>query len=231
MSKLSYVSQLVLDLLFQDYATDVNFIQIPHVNFLIGAYYNTLLVKDYQDSKKENFAENGFIYPTFSQEVMRKVDLETNIDGDFKYCQIDNVVSYPFDQNSYGIVGVRCIKNKICGDFKRTKASMKDKFCSGIIPFTNTVWFWLEANRLYFYSAKEIPDKVTVTLIPTVDSNDNDFEIPQSYQQVLINGVLQILKQAASGVVIDVTNDSNPNKVLQSEINEVFAKRTSNLNR
>jgi hypothetical protein len=222
MSKLSFISQMVIDLWLQDYSSDETFIQTAHVNFLIGSFYNTLLVADYQKSKAENQAENGMIYPSFAQEVMTLKDFETKVDESFKYCEIPNVVSFPYDQNSYGIVGVRCVKNKVCGEFTRSKASMKRMFCNengkSTIPFTSTIWFWLESNRLYFYSAKEIPDKVTVTFIPTVDANDEEFIIPQSYEQQIITGVLQLLKGAAQGTIIDESNNSNPNKTIGTEL-------------
>ncbi len=222
-NKIGYLAQMLADLYYQDYTTDSDFLQIPHFQYMIGATYNSILLADYKASKIENQIETGFIYPTLSSELISPKDYDVKTDGSFKYIDIEDVVVFPYDAYGYGIQSVRCVKNKACDSFERTKASMKNKLC--IIPYTGTIWFWVEGERLYFYSAKEIPDKVTVNRIASIDITNDDFEIPQSMVNTIITSLLQLFKQAANGVIVDMSNDSNSNKVLQSEINQAFQKQ------
>lgn len=218
MPKISSTAQIIQDLFFQDYASDESFIKIEHIKYLIGSFYNSLLNADYEKSKIENRVETGYIYPTISSELIRRKEYPVKDDGDFKYIEIDPVVNFPYDNYGYGVADVGCIKNQVCGHFKRTTVSMKNTK----LPFTNIVWWWVQGVNVYFRSASKIPSSVSAYVIPAINVDDDNFEIPQSFEQTLITQILSLLKAAASGVVIDMSNNSNPNTALATEIDTVL---------
>lgn len=218
MPKISHTAQIIQDLFFQDYASDESFLKIEHIKYLIGSFYNSLLNADYEKSKMENKVETGYIYPTISSELIRRKEYTVKTDGDFKYIEIDPVVNFPYDNYGYGVADVGCIKNQVCGQFKRTTVSVKNVK----LPFTNIVWWWVQGVNVYFHSTSKIPSSVSVYMIPAINVDDDNFEIPQSFEQTLITQILGLLKGAASGVVIDMSNNSNPNTALATEIDTVL---------
>lgn len=219
MPKISLTAQIIQDLFFQDYTSDESFIKPEHIRYLIGGYYNIILNADYEKSKRENQIEVGIIYPTVSSELIRKKDYDVKKEGKFSYIELDAVVNFPYDNNGYGVAFLRCLKDG-CGDFKRTTVGVVDKLYT--MPYTNTIWWFVEGNRVNLYSAANIPSKVLVGSIPAIDINDDDFEIPQSFETQVINSVLDVLKRAASGVTVDMSNNSNPNAFPQTELDNVF---------
>lgn len=221
MSKLSHTSQIVSDLFYQSYRSDESFFEDAHFRYIIATVYDTLLVNDFQKSKQESFSEGGYIFPTFAHDLIKPTPvLPVHTDGDFKYIDTGSVVSFPYDNWGYGVQKIRCKVNGKCPTFKRVSPSMRDKF--NIIPFTELVYFWIEGQRTYLYGAGNIPTELVAEVIMSVDVNDDDFYIPQSYESQIINAALQLFKQASQGGVVDMSNDSNPNAVLQQEINNVF---------
>lgn len=220
---LGTTSQLILDVLYQNYITDEDFISDVHIRYVIASYYSTLLMQDYQSSKKENFGENGFIYPSFASELIRTTEpLDVKKDGDFSYVETVQVMSFPYDSYGFGVQSVRCLKNTVNNEFNRTTSKMKNKF--NVIPFSDIVWWWCEANRIYMYSASKIPSKVIANIIPAMNYLDEGFVIPDTLQTQIINGVLDFFKRGAANSVIDMSDNSNPNKVLQSEIDSATLK-------
>lgn len=220
MSKISHTVQIIMDLFYQSYTSDENFFQKEHFHYLVGSYYNSLIIADYNKSKAENASENGYIYPTFSAAMMVNKKYDVKTDDDFKYFEIGgDVVTFPYDNRGYGVQNIRCY-NKACGSFHRTEPSNKQRLC--LLTFTNSIWWWVENDRVYMYSAGQIPGEVTATIVPAIKEDDEDFFIPQSYESQIINGVLGLFKQAAQGAVIDIANNSNPNEVLQTVVDSVL---------
>lgn len=220
MPNISQTRQIITDLFYQAYTTDENFLQPEHFQYLIGCYYNSLLIADYNKSKQENFAESGLIYPTFSQEMVVPKEVTVEKDGDFKVATIDDVVMFPYDIHGYGVQSVSPLQNIKCGPFKRTTVGMKDTLCQ--LPYTKHIWFWIQGRKIYFYSAITIPEKLIVNIIPALKPGDDNFFIPQSFETQIITGCIALVKQAAQGVVIDMSNNSNPNAQMQTEWDNVF---------
>lgn len=219
MPKISYTAQIISDLFFQDYTSDESFIKLEHIRYLIGGYYNVILNADYEKSKKENQIESGIIYPTISSELIRKKEYTVATDGKFSFIELDPIVNFPYDNNGYGVAFLRCPKDG-CGEFKRTTVGIADKFYT--LPMTNIIWWFVEGNRVNLYSAAKIPSKILVGTIPAIDINDDNFEIPQSFETQMITSIVDFLKRAAAGVAVDMSNNSNPNATLQTEFDNVF---------
>lgn len=220
MSKISHTVQIIMDLFYQSYTSDESFFQAEHFHYIVGSYYNSLLVADYEKSKAENIADTGYRYPSFSSGMMVNKKYPVKADDDFKYFEIgEDVVTFPYDNRGYGVQNLRCY-NRACGNFTRTEPSMKKRFC--LLPFTDEIWWWVEKDRVYMYSAAQIPSEITATIIPAIKPGDEDFFIPQSYESQIINGVLGLFKQAAQGAVVDVANNSNPNEVMQTVVDSVL---------
>lgn len=215
MPKISHTAQIVMDLYYQSYSTDESFFKEPHFRYLIGSFYTDLLIQDYKASKAENLTETGIIFPTFNQDLFVPLEREVNMDGDFKYVDAPELMYFPYDNNGFGVGDVRCLKNQKCNTFKRTSANMKDKLC--ILPYSDITWFWTENKRIYMYGGV-VPKKVVIVIIPEININDDDFIIPQSYEGKIITSVFNVFKQAQNGVIVDMSNNSNPNVVIQNEI-------------
>lgn len=109
--------------------------------------------------------------------------------------------------------------------------------CSSVIPITpaerweveniKDVVFWMPmCDSIEFIHLKENcdPKKANVTYIPVLSASTT---VADSRRWGIINLVNAYIKSAKEGVVVDMTNDANPNSSLQTEINKAVYKALS----
>lgn len=106
--------------------------------------------------------------------------------------------------------------------------------CSGFIPISpaerwevdhiKDVVFWMPmCEGVEFIHLKENcnPQKAKITYIPILSKNST---VPESRKWGIITLVNAYIKSAKEGVLVDMTNDANPNSSLQTEINKAVYK-------
>lgn len=106
--------------------------------------------------------------------------------------------------------------------------------CSSIIPITpaerwevegiKNVVFWMPmCDGIEFIHLKENcnPKTAKVTYIPLLNKSS---AVPESRKWGIITLVNAYIKSAKEGVLVDMTNDANPNVSLQTEINKAVYK-------
>jgi hypothetical protein len=230
MPHIADTAQIVMDLYFQNFRTDEDFFRLFHFKYLCGVSYSKLLEQEYKQNRREAMLELGFsdvIIPSewLIEEVVefKEVDDEPNF---YKATFKHPVFTFPYDAVSNGIQTIRPVgKGMSCKEFIREAARRRWSLCD--LPMTSQVFWFGEGKDIIAYSRKCKMDKMKVKIWYASDPADESFGedggfIHKSKEEDVIRMTLDIMMKARQGTVVDMSNDGNPNKRIQSEINTVL---------
>lgn len=226
MNTLDVVAQQIMDLYYQEYKSTEDFFELMHFQYMASIVYSDLLQKEYEKSYKLNLAETGIgeaslnpaWFITEHLTIIRTDDGVADFVGELK-CP---VFQFTFDKSNCGIKDLMGLNGK-CKDFIRMNSDERYKIAL-LPPSPEVYWFPLGEKKIYFANVYCGVSKALVLYIPEANYLNDSAIIPSGIEAQLVRAVLDIMFAARNGKVIDVTEDSNPNSALQTEINNLFAK-------
>lgn len=230
MANIADTAQIVQDLYFQNYRKSEDFFREAHFRYLCGVAYSKIVEDEYKMARREAFQEFGFTEVALSTEWLideqvevKKVQDQHNM---WKAKLKHPLFVFPYDQASNGIQIIRNMNfSMLCKEFIRESARRKWALCD--MPVTNNVYWYPEGKELVFVNAKCGLDKAKLQVSYISDPADESFGdnggvIPKTKEDLIIRTTLDLMIKAKNGVVVDMTNNANPNKRIQSEIDTVF---------
>lgn len=218
---LKYVGQLAMDSYFQNYKGETDFWELEDFVRMCGNVISSM----YYDFYKQQY---GILRQDKKDEVV-EFDAGWLLEQDADVKDGGAILPYPvmvfpYDQSSTGIQNVFSGSN--FDQLERT--SISALYQLNYVP---------KCNRAFWYSDVSITDgvlvnsrigiknlsdvqikKIRVQYIPSMD-NENAL-VPDGIIGDAISKTVLTLKQMATGEVVDKTNDSNANKVLQTELDK-----------
>lgn len=222
MSKISIVAQNLMDLYYQSFKSDEDFFELYHFEYLVSVAYAKLLQLDFEKAWKLNYQVEGIGYISVPSDWVKEVELQVKKDGSSKYVELpDQPFVFLYDNQNSGIQTVRPIGFSECNEFIRSAINQSWKLCR--MPDVGIVYWMPVQKKIFFEKLNCRLDRVSVIYVPAIDlDKSHDFDIPKTKESDIIEWVLNIMRVARDGTVVDKTNDGNPNKVLQTEINDIF---------
>jgi hypothetical protein len=222
MASLKDVSVAIMDLFYQDYKKEDDFFSEEHFFYMAGVAFSKILEMEYKASRKEAKAEEGITDVQLQPDWQVAAEIMVQkIDGtsDYKATLPHRPFSFPYDEYGYGIQRVRNVSHQGCRDFIRT--TQKLDWALDDLPRTDKTFFYLEGINIILKKPNCLLKKIKVLYIPEV--TDESFgpeggEIPSSKRDDIIRATLSLMKQAKEGTIVDTTNNSNPNRTIQTEI-------------
>lgn len=227
MASLIITAQNCMDLYYQQFKSDEDFFEDYHFKYLCGVAYAKILQDEYEKSYKLNLMEKGIGMASINPQwfVAEEIELKASDIGDkeiqLKACPF----TFRFDMQSSGIQGLYPL-NGTCGDFIRI--NVDDKWKLKTVPTTNIVWWYPFSDKIIFENIRCGLKKVKVLYIPSLKDVEDKCGLPDSMEADIIDWVLQRMFLARNGTVVDMTNDQNPNKALETEINTAFKNIKTN---
>lgn len=224
MNNLGDVAQHLMDLYYQQYKSATDFFELIHFKFLASAAYGKILQDEYKLSYDRNRAEEGIGSATLNPEWFIPEDVEIVMSdiGDREAKLKQPFFTFRFDKQFSGIQEVTPMSPNKCGEFIRLGIDEKWKLKMDIV--TDVVFWYPVTDKIIFHNVKCGLKKATIFYIPSLSELKDESPIPLSMTDDIVTRVLQIMFAARQGAVIDMTNDGNPNKVIESEINTAFQK-------
>jgi hypothetical protein len=226
MAKIPNTAQMIMDIYYASYKTDENFFALYHFEYLVGVVYAHILEQEYKDQRREAKQETGYTDIALQADLLisKTLDIKRRQDSDEYYIELPSrPFTFPYDPYGFGVQSLRSGVAK-CSNFVRATAKIDQQLC--VMPKVSRIFFYplgknIELRNMYCHL-----DKVTVTYLPDITDPDlgDDAEIPKSKEDVVIHEVLQLMMAARNGQVVDMSNNSNPNKVMQTEIDNLFTK-------
>jgi hypothetical protein len=229
MAKMADTAQMAMDMYFQNFKTDEDFFHLYHFTYLCGIAYARILEDEFKEARAQSKAESGYTtYDIALQSdwlIEKELDVKKHEDREDDAYYVDLPVrpfSFPYDPYGYGIQSVR--GKGQCNNFVRATSRIEQQLC--VMPTTSRIFYFPQAKRLELRNMFCHLDKITVVLLPDIEDPElgpDGGDIPKSKEDMVIGRVMQLMMAARNGTVVDMSNNSNPNKALATEIDNLFA--------
>lgn len=219
--KLGVLGQNIMDAYYQDYKPDEGFFDLSYFMSMASTAYGKLLNDAYEAAKLLNRATLGFSFVELSSDllVMEKLAVKENTELKQHYSDLSKpIYTFPFDSMATAVNRVMPFGTD-CGEFIKISLDDSWKLCQ--LPANNKS-FYSVFNDKIIYNKFACPELkfVNVMYAPAISSDDADAQITDSLAFNIQTLVLQQMIGAREGTIVDKTNDSNPNKVIQTEIDK-----------
>ncbi len=230
MANLKDTASLIMDLYFQNYPTDEGFFNENHFLYLAGVAWAKVLEDEYLELRRNSRAEDGYtnvhLNPAWLIEEEIEVKLKPGSSEIYEGQLKTPVFGFAFDPYGRGVQSIR--NNDITGCRNFIRSSERESWMDCIVPMTKHVFFIVKRKGVIQLRSPQC--QFTTLVVEYVPDITTDFfgedggAVPKSKEDAIIRRALDLMINARSGTVVDMTNDSNPNKAIQSEINDVFNK-------
>jgi hypothetical protein len=222
MAYLKDIAQIVMDLYYQNYKADEEFFKKHHFKYLVTVCYNSFIQDYYDLNYTKNLAENGHAQVDLSSDWFVEEEAEVKYENGNYTAILKNRPFAFLHDNQYrsisDIVPVDCD----C-DVRLSRIKAVERWKLSALPATSyTFWYLFAGNRIRFEKVKCGIGKIIVYVLPSLVTTDDKAVIASGLQQKVIEATLNLMFQARQGTVVDFTNNQNPNKVMETEIDTVF---------
>lgn len=215
---ISIISQLVTDLYYQDYPGRDAFIGEEQIMPLIGMAYARMLNEDYRANKAFNKAQTGYSWVEVSQDWLEVEDVPVTVDKQGMPVAILSKRVFAFDYDSLAS-GVQIVSpSDPVADNHLVRVGQNDVWKNRHIPKTSAIFFYVKGNEIKFISNSPVPKSIHVEYVPAVWPISPEDTVDINRSEELVKETLQMLLIAKNGVVVDKTDNSNPNVLPQTEI-------------
>lgn len=223
---LRYSAQSAMDMFYGDYKSSEQFFDIEDFVRYCGMTVSDLLLQEYRVMRAENRSDKMEEIIPFSAEWLAEevVDVEDK-EGELLGVLSKRVMSFPFDPVCTGFQDVTALKPK---KVYLERGAIDEEWSYSYLPATNRMW-WMpipnEGNKSklkFFKKGLETISKVRVRYVP---SPHEEMVIPDGILNYVVTTTVATMKGIQNGTVVDKTNNGNPNKVIESEIDKKSLKQ------
>lgn len=224
MTRLNILASLVMDAYYQQYAKEDDFFKIEDFEAFCAPFYYQVLQEDFEKSRKEMIIL-GYILsdeePTLNAGWFSTKEFDVKKENDQYIVTLPSVISFSKDVSFSGVQAVYPF-DKIgdcCGEFAKITANAC-KTLKFLPQSDKTIYWYPLGNKLKFERVTCGLKKVNVSYIPSLDEEcgEDEIVVPESYVADILVRTYNFMMSARNGAVIDKTNNQNPNKTMQTEI-------------
>lgn len=223
MSKLADVGQMIMDAYYRDYATDEDFLKLIHFKYVAGIVYGWLQEQDYKEQRTRSRQDKGYTEVNLSPDFLITETAEVSFDEATQLYKITpKFKPYAFDaydEYGYGIQDVQSVK----GDFVRM--SYKGRWKLKRNPISSKTFWFNQSGVVFLDKTADKFKKVSLLYAPDVLDpafGEDGGDIAQNKEYPVFTMALDNLRRLRDGQVVDMTNNSNPNSVMSTEISNSF---------
>ena len=224
--QLKYVAQLAMDLYYQNYKGENDFWElgdfIQNCGNTAAKMYLTFYQQDYamlrQDKKEE--------VVSFDAGWLLEQDAEVTGNGIFKSATLEYpVMTFPYDRSSCGLQHIFPLEPLSFDELQRT--SLSALYQLKYVPKTNDIYFYSDVSKADCDTVSKIGilnkgncniKKIKVYYVPVL--NDENANVPDGIISDVVANTVLMMKQIEQGTVVDMTENQNSNKILQTELDK-----------
>lgn len=228
MTRLDVLSSLVMDALNQQYSKDSDFFKIDDFSSYCAVFYFQVLQEEFNKRRREYMQspnlENEEV--TLSDAWYKIKSFTVQKEGEEYSITMPTYLLLSNDTFNVGIrqLFVNGNKSDCCNNFAKIKMSQ----CNSLqfLPKSDrTVYYYPFSDKIVFKNAKCKLEGVSldVMYIPSLSEEADELNetiIPSGVCAEIVTRTYNFLIQAKNGNVVDKTNNQNPNKGIQTEIQE-----------
>lgn len=226
MGKLAVIAQNTMDLYYQQFKSTEDFFELSHFEYLNSIAYAAVLQEEYEKSYKMSLIERGIgmgevntLWLLQEEIEIKKSDSKiARYEAEFKQIPF----SFKYDRSDSGVQEIIPLNGQ-CDSF--IKMSVAERWKLKLLPYSNEIFWYPMSNKIYFSNIHCGMSKALLLYVPGINSECADEAvIADTMEESVIRRTLELMFQARNGAIIDMSSDQNPNKNLQTEINEKFSK-------
>ncbi len=219
--QLKYIAQAAEDMYYGELRSQSDFFTFDDFVRYCGYAVMDILLQEYRVRRSENRSEKKEEVIPFSAdwEIEEVIEVKKTKEGAFIGELPFQLLSFPFDRQSSALQEVTAVKPR---GLIYERSNVEENWMQRYAPPTERV-FWTvipqkeEKSQVEFFSRGKGIEQVKIRFIP---QPTEDMLVPNGIENYVITSTVSNMRQIEAGVVIDKTNDGNPNKVVQSEINK-----------
>lgn len=224
---LKYIAQSAQDSYYQNYKGNADFFELDDFIFRAGAvitdYYQKMYQAKYGELRQDKRASIDLV--GFDSDMLSVQVLEVKKDKDTQeyYSKMEfPVMTFMYDHSNVGYQMLLPISPK---NVNLERTALNELWQVQYLPFTDRI-FWLPDNGKITYIKKGFCNIKSVSLyyIPALMNKDGEVigeaQIADGLVDMAINGTVARMKSIADGTIVKMTNDFNPVKIVESEINK-----------
>lgn len=214
--RLDIVAQTAMDLFYSEYKGDDDFFNIDDFVLNCGNTLSDLYLQEYRIQYQQIRQEKRDEVVAFSSEWLFSEVLDVKlIEGEYTSILSQRVMSFPYDSQNVGlqeVIGI--VPRGTCLE----RSNLTEVWQYKYLPQSGNIFYRLKKDKILFFKngACNI-NKIEAFYVPSPAA---DSEVPDGVINYVVNTTVSVMKQILAGVVVDKSNDDNPNKILQSEINK-----------
>lgn len=219
---LSYAAQMAMDLYYQNYQSNNDFFGIEHFIYCCKAAYGKLLNDDAEESRKVQFLLTGNYVIELSQDWSTQVTLTFEYDEKLKK-YVATLPTTPFffknDRMSSAVQDIQPISG--CKSFVRSSYDTAWQDC--FMPSTEDVIWFLKGDKIIAANAT-CEMEADVYFIQGLGTDPDKIILPDDGTQLdIVTSVYNVMGTVRDKLqAIDMSNNQNPNKAVQTEIDGVY---------
>lgn len=222
--QLKYIAQLAMDSYYKEYKSDTDFWEIGDFIAMVGNTVAGMYLSFYQQDYNMLRQEKKDEVVSFDSGWLLEQDIDVSKVGKELVGYLDKaVMTFPYDRSSIGVQNVFITDPYSDDEVERT--SISEKWQLKYIPKVNKMFFYpdvskdgLGAKLIFINKGDCNVKKVKVLYVPTM--NDGEAMVADGVISDAINKTITAMRQIEQGNIIDMTNNGNGNKIIQSEIDK-----------
>lgn len=222
MNRLNILASLVMDAFYQQYGKESDFFTLEDFEAYCNVFYYQVLQEDFDKTKRE-MLQMGMLQPgeepILNADWYTEKEFEVKNEGDKFYIELPGAFSFNKDVKYTGLKDI--YTSSECGPL--AKITYNEKNTLKWLPNSDkTIYYYPVGSKIVFERVWCGLKKVNVVYIPSLDADAEGCEIiiPSAYMAEIVTRTYNFMTSAKNGSVIDKTNNQNPNKVVQTEIQD-----------
>lgn len=222
MAKLKDTAQATMDLYYQSFKADEDFFGINDFKYLNSVAYADFLQQYYDQSYQKNLAEKGIGDVELADDLFILEEAEVKYaNGQYAAILKQKPFSFLHDNNYRSIQNIFPPSDAECNvRLARVSSLVAPKLET--LPVTQYTFWYRISDKIIFKKVRCGLGKVTVQYIPSLGSLDDDAELADAMQKRTIDATLTLMFAARNGTTVNLTNNQNTNKALETEIDNIF---------
>lgn len=221
MAFLEDTATATMDLYYQNFKADEDFFTLEHFKYLNGVSYNGFLQDYYEKNYQKNLAEQGRGEVEFDGGWLVPVELslERQDNGELAATFQQKPFSFLYDNQNRSVQLIEPVGSCVV---KLARISSLEIWKLRSLPATSYSFWYVLGEKLRLAKVPCGLEKIRVWYIPALSDTDDKSIIPDGLSKRIIEDTLNLMFAARQGVVVDMTNNQNPNKVMETEIGNLF---------
>jgi hypothetical protein len=212
---LKYIAQQAQDDFLQDYAGNTTFFTLEDWVYRCGAVLGDFYAAEFKAKYAEYRQERKDEVIAFSTDLLNEEDFDVKFEDGESVIEPPRAFTFAYDNQNSGYQNLFVVMPSPKYEAERT--SINEGWSLKYMGTVNRIFWYPVGGKIRLIKTGNCNvQKVRLYYVPAISS---DMQVPDAMQNYVRMKAVEQMKFAAQQI-IDKTNDQNPNKTLETEVNK-----------